>query len=572
MEGQSTSTKKTITDWGELIDALAKPARYPQFPELTPEGEWCEWNPEPSSSRQQTLSVEQPPWAKPWPRCSEVTNGVEYHRTLQYTKLPEDCIRLLSLRNAKMDGNVIVGLSLETFAFSAMPTYQAVSYCWGSTNHCTGMLISTLDNGDQICRVTESLATFIHSLLHSNWARQDKPDYVWIDQICIDPDDISERNVQVRRMAEIYQNASQVIVWLGQTSAIDISEINLELSPSAHTQWRGESLLEWVRAWAIFARPWFRRLWVFQEVVLAQQILVLIGTLPLDWETLYNIRDSWARFRKEEDVMGVYPWHRRCNGADIMFPIKYARECMAEGKRMSLPWLLDFLQEGLKCQDPRDKIYGLLGCTEDVLPDFCVDYSRSVASIYEEYTRSLIKTSGNLNVIKSHNRGASQRVPSWVLRFDCTLDVGLEYCLGPTCASNRHGMKQIPRTTEGFLDVSGRLIDTVVAKIDSFHESMATFLSGRQPRPDLQRPIQDTWKHVKNADQSRGRGLGNEHAEDATALDDEARIANQSSTSEPTLPQPCNHFLCTFVDLGHHLDLVVAFLDIQLIDTDGVDP
>lgn len=40
-------------------------------------------------------------------------------------------------------------------------------------------------------------------------------DFLWVDAICINQTDISERNHQVRMMASIYKSASRTISWLG---------------------------------------------------------------------------------------------------------------------------------------------------------------------------------------------------------------------------------------------------------------------------------------------------------------------------------------------------------------------
>jgi hypothetical protein len=39
--------------------------------------------------------------------------------------------------------------------------------------------------------------------------------YFWIDAICINQDDIPERNSQVQMMGDIYTNATFVMIWLG---------------------------------------------------------------------------------------------------------------------------------------------------------------------------------------------------------------------------------------------------------------------------------------------------------------------------------------------------------------------
>ena len=45
-----------------------------------------------------------------------------------------------------------------------------------------------------------------------------KPRLVWVDSICIDQTSIPERNQQVKYIGEIYGQAKQVIVWLGEST------------------------------------------------------------------------------------------------------------------------------------------------------------------------------------------------------------------------------------------------------------------------------------------------------------------------------------------------------------------
>ena len=54
--------------------------------------------------------------------------------------------------------------------------------------------------------------------LHSALEQLRLPDQsrvLWIDAICINQGDTSERNQQVSYMAEIYQKAAHVCIWLG---------------------------------------------------------------------------------------------------------------------------------------------------------------------------------------------------------------------------------------------------------------------------------------------------------------------------------------------------------------------
>ncbi|RSL86871.1 hypothetical protein CEP52_015684 [Fusarium oligoseptatum] len=44
------------------------------------------------------------------------------------------------------------------------------------------------------------------------------PRTIWVDAICINQDDISERNNQVQQMNDIYSKAEVVNVWLGEST------------------------------------------------------------------------------------------------------------------------------------------------------------------------------------------------------------------------------------------------------------------------------------------------------------------------------------------------------------------
>jgi len=44
-----------------------------------------------------------------------------------------------------------------------------------------------------------------------------EPEYLWIDALCIDQDDLDERSRQVSFMKEIYQQAQHTMIWLGES-------------------------------------------------------------------------------------------------------------------------------------------------------------------------------------------------------------------------------------------------------------------------------------------------------------------------------------------------------------------
>lgn len=78
-------------------------------------------------------------------------------------------------------------------------------------------------NGHE-CTVTKNLGAALQKLRLPDGARK-----IWIDALCINQDDVLERNEQVRLMGEIYSRCSRVIVWLGQDQFPKLGPWKVEL-------------------------------------------------------------------------------------------------------------------------------------------------------------------------------------------------------------------------------------------------------------------------------------------------------------------------------------------------------
>jgi hypothetical protein len=70
---------------------------------------------------------------------------------------------------------------------------------------------------------------------------------LWIDTICINQDDIPERNEQVKRMTNIYTFAYRVVTWLGEES----NNSMLALATLQHVSQQ----LEWTKNGRVIAAP-----------------------------------------------------------------------------------------------------------------------------------------------------------------------------------------------------------------------------------------------------------------------------------------------------------------------------
>jgi len=120
--------------------------------------------------------------------------------------------------------------------------YTALSYVWGTPqNHpvgCDGSSILVTRNCADALRHLRSRTTEV---------------VLWVDSICINQASISEKNIQVPLMGEIYSRAKDVFIWLGHGGeATERALMNLQnrcsgmmSSDTSISQWKhaGLSLL-----------------------------------------------------------------------------------------------------------------------------------------------------------------------------------------------------------------------------------------------------------------------------------------------------------------------------------------
>ncbi|KAL5379234.1 hypothetical protein PMIN02_010995 [Paraphaeosphaeria minitans] len=93
----------------------------------------------------------------------------------------------------------------RTIARFTWGDYTAISYMWGSPEDTKTITI----NGMPVT-VGENLAVALDCL------RSSLVDKVWIDAICINQDDIDERNAQILRIRDIFSQSLAVTIWLGE--------------------------------------------------------------------------------------------------------------------------------------------------------------------------------------------------------------------------------------------------------------------------------------------------------------------------------------------------------------------
>ncbi|KAH7086460.1 heterokaryon incompatibility protein-domain-containing protein [Paraphoma chrysanthemicola] len=541
--------KRNFEAWVPVLKALANPARHPQFQELTSHGEWNDWSPNPELPDEEPTLVEQPSWTQVYRPIddpnSQYSHELEiYPGGLHHEPLEDKTIRLLDIRNARFRGNVLEGFRLVTVPLADAPSFDALSYCWGDMRLCTGIIFDTgedMDLVERMFRVTEDLATCLHSILMTRKLKE-KPSYLWIDQICINQEDITERNRQVPLMTEIYQTARQVLVWLGQKSHVTVENAALPEEPAADTDVNGQCLLDWVFEKSIFARPWFFRLWTFQEVVLANQIQVLVGEDCQPWESLTEQSEAIDHpIHGTRSVIEMNSLTRNLNWL-IVGTICRCRHLMNQAGMVELQTWLPVIVVSQHCRNPRDKIYGLIGLEyghpgrqlrrdhlpaqrsglgyikhrdpEDALspgkqrPDVSfitldlpanfVDYRKPIETVFRDFARLMVESRRSLKFLTLYDHDTTVWFPQFrssILETSPGLMVHV-INRGQYAASAERIHVHLPPTDDRCLDVKGRTVAEVVVDIAEMPSDIKQFYFRPAEVLDIRALCHRCWTHV----------------------------------------------------------------------------
>jgi hypothetical protein len=164
-------------------------------------------------------------------------------------------------------------------------------------------------------------------------------------------------------MARIYSGCIYVIAWLGLSSSRAARRYS-KIRNAANTK-------------VILENRYFTRLWIVQEVLLPKEARILCGDTWIHWDTLKQAA-LWADYLKHPTLQRV-TW---------LLTDRYAHSGRIEPGYKHL--LVNMLREfsGMDCEDPRDKLYGMLGLVSEELRPV-VNYDNTVEQVYLDTMRML---------------------------------------------------------------------------------------------------------------------------------------------------------------------------------------
>jgi hypothetical protein len=322
--------------------------------------------------------------------------------------------RLIELPPYKHVTEAVSGLSrhishIDPYALE----YDALSYAWG-----TDMSLKPATVSGYPLEITESLDSALRHLRHADRSR-----VMWIDAICINQNDISERNHQVQLMGTIYAKARQTVVWLG--SAADGSD--LVMDGIAGGDVKDEDMLCFSHYMhKLMARPWWSRSWIIQEVALARAVLIQCGMRTTSFfDFCMEFRRLKSRFveNKNHDpeagasIKKSVQFLAGLDPADFfMCPVDLHWEGVRDGELaktvhsiIGIWWTLSeytlyslssIVQDSsrqplsfpviherakrFRAKDPRDLIYSLLSISSFHGPQISPDYGKTTASVFSK--------------------------------------------------------------------------------------------------------------------------------------------------------------------------------------------
>ncbi|KXS94218.1 hypothetical protein AC578_10706 [Pseudocercospora eumusae] len=347
-------------------------------------------------------------------------NLMEHHelRKAIYEPLDQKAnqIRVLIIQPGQLRDRLDCQLRIESLTHELTFEYETISYCWLEWNK-TFEEAEMMLNG-QPFRAPQTSIAAVRRIRLVNECRK-----IWIDAICINQQDIAERNSQMTLMGAIYRKASSNLVFLGddeqcvaeetvkslQTKVRDLDEAEKRLSTSERKVWATGTApdcwfsngLVTVEAMEdlrhLYSLRWFTRLWVLQEAVLARSNICYWGS------TSFPLSDVLRVSLMFQDVMSNSD--RDIDLSMIQQATYRAIDDLRQAMRLRMPgrprdglainWSMIYhLGNKRFTTDIRDQVYALVSLFQEChlegapLPSLIApDYKKSVHEVFRDATK-----------------------------------------------------------------------------------------------------------------------------------------------------------------------------------------
>lgn len=405
-----------------------------------------------------------------------------------YDKLPPRSIRLTKILEHTPHelSKLVCSFEVVSIDDDAID-FAALSYTWGppiNTTACareygaeSDVMISvrhspssvrTETNGNNGCssdsdtvEETANIGRNLHEALDQLWRLGTRHSW-WIDALCINQQDMDERNHQLLLMGDIYARANFVIAWLGKAfvpeehiryihQTVDEAMLayigrNHEVIDPTKVIWSGGGLSiepiglivphDMVASLYLFYAcvRWFSRAWIVQEIAVARKrTIAVFGSLCINKDALFRIAlllhdvpyfvkcaeneltascrmMNTITFPSTGQIRGLHALstHSRHEGPESaslrdLLTKGYGATCEDTRRYAYLEWLLtQTLQR--QASDSRDRIYSLLGLAnvdlpESIEPSVIPDYNTPPARMHTNFAKQCLRNLPHLSLL-----------------------------------------------------------------------------------------------------------------------------------------------------------------------------
>lgn len=303
----------------------------------------------------------------------------------KYGALPDGpYIRLLELKPGGENDDIKCLLRTSHLP-DVVGKYDALSYVWGPESPS-----EPIELDGQTTQIRQNLFNFLVRL-----RSEDEVVTLWADAICINQQDVQEKNQQVQQMQDVYKSCRMARVWLNVSSAEVDGFLKLARSaaesgtPDLLTMTELERIVSRDMT-AILESTYWTRLWIIQEVALSPNVEVYVSEdkfHTLEWTDLFQacettISRSTMEFFEDDDfaLAGYLP---KCQAAwSIMCSLARLRE--GTGTDTLVAAVNSFSE--CSCVDSKDRIFGILGFVNDF--KFDVDYDLDTTELFRRVLRT----------------------------------------------------------------------------------------------------------------------------------------------------------------------------------------
>jgi hypothetical protein len=355
--------------------------------------------------------------------------------------LESNQIRLIRLRPGAWTDPIVCDLynTRHTNDRDEPIQYYALSYVWGSRGVTREVSLAGRPH-----KVTVNLERALRYYRH----HYPKGVALWVDALCIDQGNLTERTHQVQLMGQIYRRCQKMVVYLGdrleysikseydtpiKSPAASESDVGRKKCDARHAlqlirelgsdnhlrelqsfeshddvEYRFESLRRLMHA---PFTPWWDRIWVVQEAAFALKIDVMQGHHVVPWLEFVHAAQNFREHSTSccSKYLASLPKDRARVVQDFAKRVLNVLESQS-GRRLMSSLLRTYRNR--QASDPRDKVYALLSLTRThIVPD----YSLSEVDVFCRATIQCISDSGDLAVLSNDlGRKFREDLPSWV--------------------------------------------------------------------------------------------------------------------------------------------------------------